>query len=377
MPGIFTIQALAFLALYFILILSFLTGWLRTKKYRPNRQSLSTRVSILIPCRNEADHIVALAEILNNQDYPSGLLEIIWIDDHSTDSTNLLLTTLTNHYNNYNNYNNYNSYNLLLSSPLPGKKSALQSGMKAATGDLILLTDADSRPGKQWVSAMVGYFEQSGSDLIMGPVILDPANSAFSKIQKLEYLSLVASSIGSSGIHRPTMAQGPNIAVRASDYREIVNDLNNRFASGDDVFLLQSMKLKPGKKINYILCPDAIVRSKPAASVSGFFRQRSRWASKASGYRDPFLIFTTLIVFITNIEILAAIVAAALGIAPFSLILLLLGIKTLADLPLLLIATRFFGCPVLLWWFLPVQIFYPFYIAIAGLLSQIAPVRWK
>jgi len=369
MPCYFAIQAIIVLVLYFLLISLFFIGWLKTRTDKPDQPRVTTRVSILVPCRNEATNISELATILNNQDYPANLLEIIWIDDHSTDHTDVLVDHWIQ--------KKTNNHLVVLNGEQSGKKSALKAGMALATGTLILLTDADSRPGKRWVSAMVGYFEQSDSDLILGPVILDPAPTAFQQMQKLEYLSLVAASIGAAGIGCPIMAQGPNIGVRATDYREIVLDLNNHFASGDDVFLLQSMKRLSGKKIRYLVSSDALVCSKPAESLSQFLRQRSRWASKATGYQDPCLIATTLLVFLANLEIIAAATIAFLDLIPFSLPLILLGIKTLADAPLLFKAMRRFHCTKLIRWLLPVQILYPVYILLAGLHSQWAPVIWK
>jgi len=369
MSTIFTIQALICFALYFFLILAFFIGWLRTKRYQPDARPPVIRVSILIPCRNEAENIPELVALLMNQDYLVDRFEIIWIDDHSNDETALLLDDLIRNQN--------NQHLVRLPESVSGKKAALKAGMEIATGELILLTDADSRPGIRWIKTMAGFFEDTGNDLILGPVVLDPDRSRFDRIQKLEYMSLVASSIGAAGIGNPIMAQGPNIGVRASDYRTIVNDLDNRFASGDDVFLLQAMRKLPGKKIGYVLNPDAIVRSKPADTLSGFLHQRRRWASKAKGYSDPFMILTTLLVFIANLEILTALVFAILGIVPFTFILILLGIKTIADFPVLCTATRFFRCPKLLMWLVPVQVLYPIYITVAGVLSQIVPAHWE
>lgn len=369
MPVIITLLALVIASFYFFLIFAFFIGWLRTKRYIPDQKPPITRVSILIPCRNEEDNIRELATLLNNQDYPLELLEVIWIDDHSTDGTDPLITEQI--------HTLKNRHLIKLTDQVTGKKAALKAGMELASGELILLTDADSRPGTRWVKTMAKFFEETGIDLILGPVVLDPAYAGFDKIQKLEYLSLVASSVGAAGIGHPVMAQGPNIAVRSADYRILVNNLNNRFASGDDVFLLQSMKKVPEKKVGYVLNPDATVRSKPAESLSGFLLQRRRWASKATGYQDPFLILITLLVFTTNLVILAALVCALWGVVPFYLFLILLGIKTLADLPLLCTAMRFFRCTHLLVWLIPVQIVYPVYIIVAGILSQFTPVRWK
>lgn len=365
----FTIQALLFLAVYSFLILSFFVGWLRTRKYTPDQKKAATRVSILIPCRNEKENIPALQALLDNQDYPEELLEIVWIDDHSGDGSDSLLEDLI--------LTHTNVLLVKLVEKDSGKKAALAAGIAMATGELILLTDADSRPGTRWVQTMAKFFQDTGTDLILGPVVLESSGGLFSRIQKLEYMSLVASSVGAAGIGCPVMAQGPDIAVRATDYRTIVNDLDNRFASGDDVFLLQAMKKMKDKKIGYVLNPDAIVQSKAAKSVSAFLIQRGRWASKAKGYQDPFLILTTLLVFIANLEILAALVFAGFGVVPFSFVLILIGIKTIADLPLLLAGMIFFRSAHLLLWLIPVQFFYPIYITVTGILSQIAPVRWR
>ena len=369
MSAYFTIPVFTIILCYFLLILSLLFGWLRSKIYWPDGKSPVTPISILIPCRNEEENIQELFQDINSQEYPQPLTQIIWIDDHSTDGTPALLNELI--------ANKTNNVLIRLHDSITGKKAALRAGMEVATGELILLTDADSRHKKTWALILAKYFEDSGSDLILGPVVIDPAFTGFGKIQKLEYLSLVASSIGAAGIGQPFMAQGPNMAVRASDYKKMVSNLNDKFASGDDVFLLQAMKAIPGKKIRYVLNQDAIVSAKPAVSFRHFLQQRQRWASKASGYRNLFMIFTTVLIFATNASILAGLIVALIGKTPFTLFFILLGIKTLADLPLLAAAIKFFRCPNLLWWFFPVQLAYPIYIVVAGVLSQMRPVRWK
>lgn len=369
MPAFILITALVIVTCYSILITVFFAGWLRTKNYQPGTQPPVTRVSVLIPCRNEEGNIDDLFRDLNSQDYPGGLIQIIWIDDHSTDRTAAKLKELIG--------NRSNNSLVSLTGSKSGKKAALKAGMEIAAGELILLTDADSRHTSRWALTLAKFFEDSGSDLILGPVLIAPADTGFKQIQKLEYLSLVASSVGAAGCGRPIMAQGPNIAVRADDYRGMVNNLEEKFASGDDVFLLQSMLKSPRKKIQFLLNQDAIVSAKPAASLSQFLHQRQRWASKASGYRNWFMILTTLLIFIANLSILAALIMALSGKVPLTLFLMLFGIKTVADLPLLAAATKFFRCTSLLWWYIPVQLLYPVYIVSAGILSQIRPVRWK
>ncbi len=364
-----SITVLSVASVYFILILSFYTGWLRTRRFQTKSGSPSVRISILLPCHNERHNITELAEALYNQQYPNNLVEVIWIDDHSDDGTGELLDQIV--------LSHPGQRVVHLTGQESGKKAGLKAGMECASGELILLTDADSRPGKDWIRTMAGFFQETHTDLIAGPVVLGPATTWQEKIQKLEFLSLVASSVGSAGIGRPVMLQGPNIGVSASDYQGMVHDLDNRFISGDDVFLLQAMKRTPDRKIRYMMSRDAIITSKPAASLAGFLRQRQRWASKAKGYTDPFLVLTTLVVFLANLSILISLVTALAGWSMWYLPLILLGIKSAADLPLLIRAARFFNCTSLLTWFLPLQIAYPFYITLTGFWSFWGRVRWR
>jgi cellulose synthase/poly-beta-1,6-N-acetylglucosamine synthase-like glycosyltransferase len=369
MPSAFTIQACIILILYFILIMAFVVGWFHIPA-NEKRQFKNLRVSILIPLRNEAANLINLSNQLLNQDYPPELMEIILIDDQSTDDSPAILEEIIRQAPG-------RFIVLKTSARESGKKAALKAGMSAASGELILLTDGDSLPGLHWVATMAGHFHETGADLLLGPVLLDPADSPLRQIQKLEYMSLVSSTIGAAGIGHPIMAQGPNMAVRASDYKTMVSELVPGFASGDDVFLLQAMLKIPGKTVRVVLERDAVVLTKPAESIGAFFRQRHRWASKASGYRNFFMAAVTLIVFFANIEIVAALILAAAGIVSFSVFFALLAIKSCADLALLARAARFFNCKKLLWWLIPMQLIYPVYVSLTGIFSQLAPVRWK
>ena len=47
----------------------------------------STRITIIVPARNEAGRIGRCVQALRNQDYPAELYEILVVDDHSHDQT--------------------------------------------------------------------------------------------------------------------------------------------------------------------------------------------------------------------------------------------------------------------------------------------------
>jgi cellulose synthase/poly-beta-1,6-N-acetylglucosamine synthase-like glycosyltransferase len=54
----------------------------------------STKLSVIIPARNEAHNIEACINSILNQFYPNELFEIIVIDDHSEDNTAAIVKTM-------------------------------------------------------------------------------------------------------------------------------------------------------------------------------------------------------------------------------------------------------------------------------------------
>ena len=119
-------------ALYAGLMLAYVVGWHKQKEYTP---VLSTnplnqpKVSVVIPLRNEAHNLPTLIPSLQNQTYPN--LEVLLVNDHSTDATQSLIFGLNN------------PLFIPLNSVETSKKAALQYGINHATGALILTTDAD------------------------------------------------------------------------------------------------------------------------------------------------------------------------------------------------------------------------------------------
>lgn len=117
------------------------------------------RVSVLIPARNEAHNVEGCATSLLAQDYPD--FEVIFLDDESTDETPLILSRLrqADH-----------RLRVLSGTPRPegwiGKHWACHQLEQAATGELLLFTDADTRHAPTMLRDSVSALLAEGADLV-------------------------------------------------------------------------------------------------------------------------------------------------------------------------------------------------------------------
>jgi chlorobactene glucosyltransferase len=116
-------------------------------------------VSVLIPARNEETNIGPCVRSLLAQDYPE--LEVLVLNDHSTDRTGAILAELAAH---------DCRLRVVPGSPLPedwlGKHWACHQLSQAARGDLLLFTDADTRHGPRAVRSGVAALMAEAADLM-------------------------------------------------------------------------------------------------------------------------------------------------------------------------------------------------------------------
>lgn len=363
-----------FAAMYMICIGAFTYGLssFRAKHSVVEKSSANNyKISILIAARNEGKNIEKLLQSLYNQSFNKERFEVILVDDHSDDDTfevseNFRVLHPEMHLK-------------LFKATGSGKKQAISQALHAAENELVMVTDADCELPQRWIGVMVNYFAKNDLKMLLGPVLLSPANTLFEKLQVLEHLSLIASTAGSAAIGMPVMCNGANMMYdrqAALDVEKYRTDM--KIASGDDMFLMeQFVKHYRSQSVKFILDNEAIVKTATMPNLKAFFRQRTRWASKTKAYTNWKIIATALIVLLFNLSIVFLFVAGFFMHVYWCLFVLYIILKTLIDFPILKRITHFMQQQKLMRWIFPLEFVYPFYVVFTAFSGIVTKVRWK
>jgi len=364
---IFSITILLFVS-YSILIFYYRQSWRSIPDFISTRVPLTT-ISVIIPAKDEEENIGNLLLALQKQSYPKNLFEVIVINDHSTDRTagvvgqfpGVLLVELKN--------GQLNSY----------KKKAIETGIAAATNELIVTTDADCIPSPEWLKTIAAFKEQTNAVFIAAPVILSAEQNNFlSTFQLLDFL--VLQGITGASVYKEihSMCNGANLAYEKKVFYEAGGfEGIDEIASGDDMLLMHKIREKNPGKIRYLKSKEAIVSTRPMRTWKDFFNQRIRWASKATYYKDKRIFWVLLLVYLFNLSFLLLLIA---GFWHYQYWIYLIGLwiaKTIVEFPFVAGVASFFSKRSLLKYFFFFQPFHIFYTLIAGWLGQSGKYEWK
>lgn len=235
----------------------------------------STRyaVSLVVPARNAEDTLAPLLQDLHAQDLPKERVEVIVVDDHSSDGTLRIVQGMMRTWPRLR----------VLPNAGVGKKAAITTGVRHAQHDLIVLTDADARCGASRVRAIVEAM-RNDTDLLVLPVRTDGGDGFLGRLQEEEQAALLGMAAGEGLLGRVGMAYGANLAFRRAAFDAVGGYTGDRYASGDDLFLVQRMK-RASHRIAFLADRRAMVTVQGEHTWRGFLRQRLRWAGKMRGVR--------------------------------------------------------------------------------------------
>ncbi|MFA4867072.1 MAG: glycosyltransferase [Pedobacter sp.] len=357
--------------LYLFVVLAFIRGWHKLVYYVPKNKVLTTKVSVLIAARNEAENIAKTIEDLIAQRYDKELTELVFIDDHSTDDTAEIIRSYAS--------SGVKLIQLNEDQPLNSyKKKAIQTAIAAASGTLIVTTDADCRIGPEWLSTIVSFYEDHNYKMISSPVTYFEENSFFERAQTLEFLYLIGLGASTIGNKKPSTCNGANLAYERDAFYEVggfkgIDDL----ASGDDELLLHKMAARFENGIGFLKNEAAVVYTHPKATLKEFIQQRKRWASKSTRYKNRSIIVLGVCIWLFNLSILVNLGVGVFSGFYFKLALVQLLAKMLVEFIFLYDVTSFAKRKNLLVMLPILNLMHILYIVYIGIAGNSGKYNWK
>jgi len=358
--------------LYILLMVLYRIGWYRQESFvlQPNYQP-NTKISVVVPARNEERHIADCIQSLLAQDYPASLLEIIVVDDHSTDRTAEIIQSFSSvHYVELSKHieGNVSSY----------KKQALATGIARAQGELIVTTDADCTTGTQWLKHIAAIYERDKPVMIVAPVDFTCSSSIVQLFQSLDFMSMQGITVATLQLKLGNMCNGANLAFQRVAFDRVGGYSGvDHIASGDDYLLMMKLNKAYPNAINYLKSPEAIVNTPPQPDWKSFLQQRIRWASKSGKYDDKKMTVVLSFVYLFNLSFIPLLIISLLHSVYWIYLLYIFVAKVIVELFYLYPVAVFFNKRMQLLLFPFLQPLHIAYIVIAGMLGFAGSYQWK
>lgn len=271
----------AFIILCFFLMLNllfffFLFGRLAFRKRKTDPGLELPPVSVIISAKNEDENLRKFLPSILEQDYP--VFEVIVVNDQSEDDTefvlndfekqypNLQIVTLKKHINDF-----------------EGKKLALTLGIKRASNNCLLFTDADCQPaGNQWLRHMAPNFS-GNTQIVLGYSPYFNKKTLLNLFIQFDtfYTAIQYYSFTLAGM--PYMGVGRNMGFTKDLFMRTGYSTHLHIPYGDDDLFVNKNATKENVKLE--IHPESFVFSLPALSYQKWKRQKTRHLKAGKEYR--------------------------------------------------------------------------------------------
>ena len=222
------------------------------------------KVSVAVPAYNEEQHIQKTIQSLIELDYPQDKLEIIVINDGSTDQTQLQAEETKTKYP--------NSNIQIINKKNAGKGAALNDAIKISTGEFFVCLDADSYPQANALQKILPHFENTNTAVVLPCMKTCSGKNLLQKIQRYEYIVNM--------FYKELMAKLDCIRVTPGPFSVYRKSVLEKIGGFDEDNLTEDLEMALRlQRYNYKITQtmETNVYTVPPASFNGLLKQRNRW----------------------------------------------------------------------------------------------------
>jgi glycosyltransferase involved in cell wall biosynthesis len=277
-------------------------GFQEAQQHPPaNNSSPHPPVSVVVAARNEEKKLPGLLAALLRQDYNT--FEIVLVDDASKDRTGELARTWPDP--------DRRLKLVSITEPsAPRKKNALTKGIKAASYECLVFSDADCQPPPGWLRAMTAAYtpRQPGTArraptaedgiypvLCVGYSPFRKGPGWLNRIARYETFVTGFFTAAAIGLCKPYMAVGRNLSYPKSVFTAIGGFAHSRQSlSGDDDLLVQEVRRRNAAKIIHVFDPASFVPTDAPSTWRQWLRQKTRHTSASRFYAHDVQTHLTL-----------------------------------------------------------------------------------
>jgi cellulose synthase/poly-beta-1,6-N-acetylglucosamine synthase-like glycosyltransferase len=224
------------------------------------------RITIALPCYNREQGLAKTVRSLAGLRYPLELLQVIIVDDCSTDNTAAEARRLKREYPQL-------SILLLSHKKNRGKAAAMNTALARTTGELFTCLDADTHVRPDSVMHMVGHFTDKKLGAIIGQVKVDEPRNVYEHVQRIEYIA--SNFIRRMMSNLGTLAIAPGGAL-AMFNTAIVRKVGGFAEAGLTEDLEIALRLR-SRGYAVRMEPRAMMYTRAPQSWTALWRQRIRW----------------------------------------------------------------------------------------------------
>ncbi len=334
-------------------------------KPQPSGKSTTEPVSIIIAARNELKNLEQNLKSILDQDYPQ--FEVIVVNHCSWDGSQAFLEELQQQ------YKHLKVSQLIEQEKYPtGKKFALTIGIKAASYDVLVFTDADCVPqSNQWLRLMQSRFTP-GKDIVLGFSPYRKYSGFLNLYIRFETFMTALFYLSAPMMKNAFMGVGRNLAYRKDlFFKHKGFATHQHIMSGDDDLFINTAATENNVAIE--IDPESFVYTEPKRNAGAWGRQKSRHMTTGKFYKPKhkrllgwyyssqmFFYASLITLLVLNIRLWPVAVACYL-------------LRFISQEIIYYFAAKKFKCTSILW-FIPLldflYVFYLLYFGTKGLLTR-------
>ena len=344
--------------------------FLRLALYKPSKIVGNLEpVSVIICAWNEEDNLKKNLQSILEQDYPE--FEVIVVNDHSLDETDLLLQAWQQKYAHLRVINLSRE-----NAQMRGKKFAISMGIKGAKHDNLVFTDADCRPkSKVWLRGMSEGLKDD-KQLVLGYGGFEKRLGIFNKFYRYESVHIAMQYMSYALAGMPYMGVGRNLAYKKELFFQTKGFIKHRHvASGDDDLLVN--EVSTGKNTKIEIQKDSHTVSESSENLAAWWLQKRRHLSAGSFYKLSSKLFLGIFT-LTHLLFYLSFFAVLSTQTLYWLALCGIALKWIVHLSIIRVVTRLLDERDLLLFSLLGDLFTPFFNTAVVISNRInPPIRWR